>query len=236
MENVDSVSRRDSVIRVVRGLLSLGDSNNNDNENEAMLSMEKASYLMAKYNLTMDDLYTDKDEQRIEDRIVETGGSRAQWTRTIWNATSQLNFCKYYSSKNRVIALTHVLIGTQGNVESTKIMAQYLTETVENMARTANIRGAQKSAYRLGAASRLYWRIMALKEERAKGVQVTNNPYNLPALANLYRVHETANDAFYTEKYKVRLRKGTRATAKDIKAYSLGYTDADNIPLNTQIE
>jgi hypothetical protein len=62
----------------------------------------------------------------------------------------------------------HSLIGTRANVVSTQVMAQYLVETVERLARDCpDIHGVHEHhAFKLGCARRLAQRLGMLRESR----------------------------------------------------------------------
>jgi hypothetical protein len=227
MENVDKL------IEKVKKLLAL--AGNNPNENEAAAAMERASRLMAQHNLTASQINTN-DNDRIEDKTTETGGIKQKWARYIWNSTAKLNFTYYFYSHIPHFPDVHNLIGTRANVETTKIMAVYLIETVERLAYEAPIPGTQRTAFKLGAATRLAQRMEKLKRDREQGKEQTTSSNNLPALANLYQVHETDNKQFYLEKHGKVCGKGQRASTKNHNAFALGMQAANNISLATQIK
>lgn len=161
-----------AVIAKVEKLLAL--SKNNDNEHQASAASAKAMELLALYNLDMANLGTSgKGAQRSDTRLR---GGLYQWQREIWNAVALTNFCVYRSIRGleRGSVYEHRVIGSHVNVTSTKVMADYLQQTVERLAQQwANDRGyrsvfvKEAIAYREGMAERLCNRLWDLRMARA---------------------------------------------------------------------
>ena len=226
----------DALVNKIQKLLNL--AGNNPNENEAAAAMEAASRLMAVHNLTLMDVDTTKDEERIEEKFAEKGGTKAGWARRIWNSTCSLNFCKYFYTSVPRSSDIHHIIGTRANVTATMVMADYLVTTVNRLAFEAIIKGTERQAFRLGAATRLSQRLFQLKKDRERGTNNKGsiNPENLPALANLYAVHQTDNDAYYAQNYTKGLKTGKQTTTKNTSAYYAGMKAANDISLSDQID
>ncbi len=225
----------DALVGKIQKLLAL--AGNNPNENEAAAAMEAASRLMALHNLSLTDVETTDSEERVEEKFAEKGGTKAGWARRVWNSTSNLNFCKYFYTARPRYADIHHIIGTRANVIATQIMAEYLIETVNRLSFVALIKGTERNAFRLGAATRLSQRLYELKSQREKGTEqkTSSNPGNLPALASLYAVHQTENDAYYAQNYG-KLIKGKKINTKNTNAFFAGMKAANEISLNDQID
>jgi len=174
-------AQTEAVIEKVRKLLAL--AQNNDNEHQAEAAANKARELLEAYNLDLAHVskasgngYAPRDKQK-------TSGGLYQWQRDLWNMTATLNFCKYWYIRGTYKGSTyqHELLGSKVNVISTRLMAQYLQDAVERLAREwvaenrpgKSIFIKEAIAFREGVASRLVsrmWQIRAdrLKEEEAK--------------------------------------------------------------------
>lgn len=225
---------RERLKETVRKLLAL--AGNNSSEDEVAAALAKVSVLVAKYNLDEAEIKGKDDNKRIAVKIVSTE-LKQSWARDIWNSTAKLNFCFYYYNKQAGYPDVHNLIGTEANVTSVKVMGMYLIEAVERLAREAPIKGRERPAFKLGAACRLASRLNALRLERATGKdQPTTTGTTLPALANLYDVHEQANKDHFDEiSGGGKIKKGARSSTKNVAAFFQGAEAANGINLSSQI-
>jgi Protein of unknown function (DUF2786) len=239
----------------IRKLLAL--AGNNPSEAEAAAAMERASALMADHNLTMAQVETlGTDDERVQE-WEEASGRRQTWARDIWDAVAKSNFCFYCFHTagygfhlrpvggGRVVGVKHkndlhIVIGTRGNVDATKVMASYLVETVERLARECKeVRGVhEKHAFKLGCARRLKVRLATLRAERRaeKAKETSASPSNLPTVADLYHKHDVANRSFYKELHNRMPKGGSGSTTSQFGAYERGRAAGDNVGLNTQVK
>jgi hypothetical protein len=101
-------------------------------------------------------------------------GGLYKWQRDLWNMVATLNFCKYsyYRGLQAGSSYEHRLIGSKVNVISTTLMAQYLQDTVDRLAKDwTNTNRPGKSvfikeaiAFREGVANRLVNRMWELRQ------------------------------------------------------------------------
>jgi Protein of unknown function (DUF2786) len=251
---------RERLAERIRKLLSL--AGNNPNEHEALAAMARASELMAEHNLTLahvDALGTG------DERVEETHRSeraRQTWARAIWHEVAELNFCFWcYRAPHRrdwyrrlpdgrleqmprLEVDEHILVGTRANIVSTKIMAVYLVETVERLAReAAGLYGAHdRHAFKLGCARRLSQRLRELCRQRMetaakakKGTSTENR--NLPTLADVYKAHETANQELYLNIHgRMPLGGGSALGTSRANAFDMGHDAGGNIGLDPQVK
>lgn len=160
-----------AVIEKVTKLLALAKGNSNEHESAAATA--KAMELLAAYNLDMAVIgSTGKGTQRKDTRLK--GGLYA-WQRQIWKATSELNFCMYWSIKGTSKGSTyeHRVLGSKANVASTQVMADYLQQAIERLAQQYGKDNGYRSvferpliAYREGMAARLVERLEQLRRDR----------------------------------------------------------------------
>jgi hypothetical protein len=131
----------------VRKLLALSKS---DNENEAMLALEKANALMADYNL-------DESALRYESVEVKTVKSYSRWRTTLANAMDYLYCCYHYHSTNSGRG-TFVFFGEPSDVFLATEMYEYLVKTIERSAKKhirKNAKSVFRDSYKLGMARRI---------------------------------------------------------------------------------
>jgi hypothetical protein len=163
----------DAVIEKVRKLLAL--AKNNDNEHQAEAAANKARELLEAYNLDLAHVNKETNSFAPRDKQNLRGGLYS-WQRDLWHQTAQLNFCKYWFIRGLQAGSSyeHELLGSKVNVISTTIMAQYLQDAVERLARDwvkehrpgKSIFIKEAIAYREGVASRLVTRMWNLRQQR----------------------------------------------------------------------
>lgn len=123
-------------------------------EAEMASATAKAQQMLAEYNLTLDVVNqgVGDDGRREEGKIK---GGLYHFQRDLWNNVAVLNFCLYWNLYTPVVkkyrtkgfdgqmiersrngyVFEHQVVGRRVNVVGTKMMAQYLEQTIERMAR-----------------------------------------------------------------------------------------------------
>lgn len=154
----------------------------NPNEAEAASALAKAQELLTAYNLDMSVVEQGggtKSGKRASEMVA---GGHHKYQRQLWRSIAELNFCFYWSQKNRVTDETrwyaaqkwihqHRVVGRTINVVTTKNMAEYLEATIYRLCSekflTTNyfkLSGADPLSYREGIADRVIEKI----EERRR--------------------------------------------------------------------
>lgn len=171
-------------IEKVKKLMALAAGN--ANENEAAAATERANFILAQMNLSMEELKASSGQDtggRKKDRLV---GGFYQHERDMWKAIAELNFCFYATVKvhydeetakreRRKYAHHHQLIGRSVNILATQLMADYLLQTLERLTREYcdlerpfekwHPRSSTAISFRKGAAIRLIEKINARRGE-----------------------------------------------------------------------
>lgn len=178
MEQQLSTEALDAIKRVEKLLALARDARGN--EHEAQNALDMAHQILEKHNLDMAVIESKKstgvDGKRDDTRLK---GGLYKWQRELWDYTSRLNFCVYYSIRGTAKGSTYEnrVIGRPVNVVMTKMMAEYLQQTIERMAREwAEQRGLNifcKDAviYREGMADSISLRLWKLRDQRLKESQ-----------------------------------------------------------------
>jgi hypothetical protein len=232
-------------------------ANNNPSEREAVAAMERAYALMEEHNLTVAEIDAHgSGDERLQESFH--GDYRGQtWARSIWAGVAELNFSMYaYLSAERVQRYRraadgriekqplrevdeHLIVGTKSNVESTKVMVEYLIATVERLAREECLDGArERHAYKVGCADRLYDRLIKLRREREQASRKEHQSMssNLPVLADVYTAHRVANEELYCKIHgRMPSGGGTFGGSSDVSAYARGHAAGGGISLVTQV-
>lgn len=154
----------------IQKLLAL--ANNNPNEHEAAAATEKAQALLEAYNLDLMEL-GGKDAGRKDTKLK---GGLYRWQRGLWEEIASLNFCMYWSIKGmtRGSKYEHRLLGREVNVASTRVMAEYLEQTIERLTREQFNNDPKRYfskagiAYREGMADSLCGRLRERRYEQKK--------------------------------------------------------------------
>lgn len=190
-----------TAIDKITKLLAL--AGNNPNEAEAAVATAKAMELMATYNLDMITLgqgNAPTDNTRKDEYL---SGGLYGWQRDLWNAVCELNFCKYWFVRGlaKGSKYEHRVLGSQANVASAKVMAEYLQQTIERLAqRWAKEQGYKSCfvreaiAYREGMAMRIggkLWdmRNESFREERKRAAEAAQRRESTGGNAHRRDVH-----------------------------------------------
>lgn len=161
------------VVERVQKLLAL--AGNNPNEAEAESATQKAMDLLSAYNLSMHSVGSHRTSSDGKRNDKKRKGGLYGWQRKLWENTAKLNFCLYEAHKGLQAGsqYEHRLIGSEVNVISTEVMAEYLQQAVERMAQAWAKQNHYKSvfvreaiAYREGMAASISRRLNELREQR----------------------------------------------------------------------
>lgn len=160
----------------IRKLLELA-SKGNTTEAEASVALNMAQELLAKYNLSMAQIEEARDTSKPETaeeakRTKEQNTSRSamyEWQRNLWRTLATVNYCWYYTVKGtrevgnfRPKTKLHMIVGREANVLSTRLMGEYLEETINRLCPYKGRERLSRSAlsWREGCASRLQSRLV----------------------------------------------------------------------------
>jgi hypothetical protein len=235
----------------IRKILALTTS---PNEHEALAAANMAHALLAEHNLTMTDVHVtteeDEDTTIVEDETLVTKDSKP-WRRLIGVMIAQMYFCKYIFRHDRVWTSArrngyirqdvHYFIGTKSNIAISKMMFEYLTGTVDRLAKDGarNFPPRERSSYvtsfRNACAGRLAKRIHERIEAAKRGELKSESGKNLPALLNTYLAVKNQLDAFIENKYKKLHTRKSRAKSTNIIGAMDGRAQGDKIGLDPQL-
>jgi hypothetical protein len=164
-----------AVVEKVQKLLAL--AGNNPNEHEAEAATQKAMDLLSAYNLTMHHVGKSQSTTTGKRDDKKRKGGLYGWQRSLWASVAKLNFCLYEAHKGLAAGsqYEHRLIGSEVNVISTEVMAEYLQQAIERRAQSWAKENGYKSvfvreaiAYREGMAKTICHRLEELREQRLR--------------------------------------------------------------------
>lgn len=212
------------IVERIKKLLAL--AANNPNEHEAQQAAAKAQTLLEEHNLDVAQLgHTAQGRPRKDQK--QKGGLYG-WQRNLWKAVAELNFCHYWSIKGLAAGSTyeHRILGSNVNVLSTQLMAEYLQGAIEKLAQQWAKEQGMKSvfvreaiAYREGMAARIVERLQAararkIREERAREAErkaAANHPGAAPTTTALTLVDVQQTEADLNNDYLNGWEEGTTA-------------------------
>lgn len=233
---------REALIGRIRKLLSL--ARGGGTEDEAAEAMRKAHGLLAEHNLSEAELREppESDDRVIDDTSVD--GCRDLWPVYVWHASARLHFCRYFYTEQfdgrRSIGLRHTVIGRRHNVVVSKLMSEYLVDTVDRLATEegATIRPSERSrfrcSFRLGCAERLAERLEDRRAESHAEPTAAPNGTTLPALASVYDAEARENERLLQSR-GISLGAGRSARHVHAGGRDAGRHAAERIGLDPQI-
>lgn len=149
-------------------------------EAEASLAAEKAQDLMTQHNLSMANIEAAGGQSGDDGQRVKDGISHRQvykWQRTLMKALAELNFCycqeKFEYRRSQSVFDGYTLIGRAANVASTRVMFDYLLQTIDRVAKDEVQDPAQyftryAHSFKEGCADRVIERLQARRADEVK--------------------------------------------------------------------
>lgn len=207
-------------------------ANRGGTEAEAETALKMAHELLAKHNLTMNDVQTKAADQTFAEN--EFRHNVKPFTRSIWNGVAQLYFCDYWTRTHTAYGQdykVHSVIGTKENAEMVEQIALFLIQYGEKLGRhlmkaqPAGTRRSWLDSFLKGYAFRIKQRCFAeVAEAKAKGIK-QSDPSECRALmvVDLYNQSKKQVEVF---KAKNNVKLKTNAAPKSRS--SSGFYSGDN--------
>lgn len=223
-----------NIVEKIKKLLALATSSN---ENESTAAAEKASLLLAQYNLSLADLGPNHQEE-IDEAGVETTSKFVTWKMILLSGIAEANCCN--AMRNNYTG-SMFLVGSSTNLIVCSHLYEYLSSAIERRAkyRKGNGRGlAYLNAFRVGCATRLRQRLLEQKEEMERsGIPGEGNAAATPGIVvrSMFEKSQQAIADYLTSKgAKVKTRSGAQISSD--AGFNSGYEVGDRISLNKQMQ
>ena len=232
----------EAIASKIQKLLALSDSSN---EHEASLAAERASALLAKYNLSLSDLPGEVEETGHQ---IDFTKCSSPWVRMVWQAVARLNFCGYafsgrcptelagelHPKQNRTF---HWVIGSQANSTATQLMSHYICDTIIALSaserRRLNESDRWKCAFREGAASTVINRLNERHEaNKTPDPEAAPGSTGLPAVINQ---NEAKNKSYMTDVLNCGKGVSRNRRITDSNGYYSGTEKGKSIGIDTQL-
>jgi hypothetical protein len=200
-----------SIHEKIQKILALGERAGT--EGEAQAAMARAHALLAKHNLTMDEVRahnTQEPEESLHmDESVPSGLRNTYWRDTVTCAIARLYFCKAFMRK-RNGARWYCIIGKPSNIAVVKYLTEYVCRTADELAKQGAKEAAQRMAtdgvelntrawaasFRVGFATRIASRCNEQIEQAKKGGVKDESTGTALVLAPLYNREQSAIEAY----------------------------------------
>lgn len=207
----------DKVMERIKKLLNL--ANNAGTEEEASKAAQMAQEMLAAYNLEMSQIDALQDATASAEsgkRVKEnyTRSAMFQYQRVLWKALAEANFCWYEAvpvyKTNKLGNMMrstyhHYLIGREVNVLGTRMMGDYLEETINRLVPFKPGRDSSKSwiSWKEGCTARLVerlnekkWEMVRESQRKQEEAVAQNSSSTALALADVVKSEEDANYLF----------------------------------------
>lgn len=151
------MSDNKKVLETIRTMLDIA-NRETTNENEADAALSRVQALLAKHNLSLEDVARSEDEDYV---IAKTKlYDSLSFMHVLGSAIAALYFCKYYRGRewaysrsgNSYLRERHCFAGLSHNAEVALLMFEYLHKTVTKLAR--------KGAHGIPVKGGGYWRFV----------------------------------------------------------------------------
>ncbi|MBE9123794.1 DUF2786 domain-containing protein [Tychonema sp. LEGE 07199] len=223
-----------SIVEKIKKLLALATSSN---ENESTAAAEKASVLLAQYNLGLADLGPNHQEE-IDETGVETTSKFVTWKMMLLSGIAEANGC---TGMRNTYTGNMFLVGSSTNLIVCKHLYEYLSSAIEKRAkyRKGSGRGlAYLNAFRVGCATRLRQRLLEQKREMEEsGIPGEGNAAATPAIVvrSMFEKNQQAI-ADYLKGRGVKVKTRTDSQVSSEAGFNSGYEVGDKISLQKQVQ
>ena len=229
-------ANNDKIISKVQKLLSMANGDAAGGEHERDTAMKMALNLLAKHNLSMSDLETDKEERELDTIEQYT----CPWRRQVAHAISNMYFTSFFSTKIQgKQKLKFSFIGLQSNCQTAKSMTDYviksLTKEVIKLRKELNENAAFETSFFNGAALKIVERCRKLREEAELESKGTSSGTSM-VLASLYDQEKEANEKYIQDEIHIKLtKKSARLSNLNTNGFNAGKEFGNNLNLSKQL-
>jgi len=202
------------VLTKVKKLFALTSSSN---ENEAALAFEKAHKLLKEYNLSINDIQKDTMYNIKEETVYEAKNDSA-WRAILMAGVAKANYCELLK-RFTYNGYKQVLVGKDHNIVVAKEMIDYLIATIERLSK--DFKAFDRVSFKNGISARLYTRLLDTLKQDIE--ECTSLVVQEKAMVDQYINSQNA------------INKDISLKVRNTSAYAIGYSKADNISLNKQV-
>ena len=256
MTEQELTPEQNRILEKVEKLLRL--AARNPNSEEAASASAKAQELLTAYNLEQIEVNAAEDKSAVRERVKIRGGMY-EYQRELWDAIAQLNFCLHWVIRHTVERGTrrrswdgtmvrgtrldtefrHHIVGRVVNTRSTRVMAEYLEQTIERLVAERFPLNSQRFkseavAYREGLSEQIVIRLherrttQEAERRRSEAQRARSGVASVSqalTIADYSRSERDANmDEVMGEGWSARQREERRRQAEAVRAAEEAYT------------
>lgn len=226
--------KTDRLIEKMKKLLAMSESK--VNENEAMTAARQLHSMLAKHNISMQELSQEEDPL---DEVYSEQKCRP-WKRIIASSVARLYFCKMYFMRMGNGNSRYFFIGTESNRMFAMHMTNSIISTIERQSRreSKEVYGKEVpafvSSFWSAASDRISQRCNELVIAAKEGTLQDEEGNTLPVLTSVY---DTAEQELALWSKKLNLKAASSKTkATDLKGYNRGKEAGDKVQLSRSIQ
>lgn len=222
---MDEISK--GIIDKINKLLALSTS---PSEAEAASALEKVRLLLAKHDLTMDDIKINQNDV-MQKPVLEKRRLR-KWESLLVYVICQNTFCEAVHFKTKEKAQLMV-IGKEVNVITAINLFEYIHNTVLKLGRKHSGKVAHLDSFKFGIVHRIGQRLDMMFNSDQQDNETDGKDKQLILLTK--ENSELQNKEFISENYGRLKNKKVNSTV-DRSSYEKGIKEGDNISLNRQVK
>lgn len=218
------------IIDKINKLLALGERGGT--EAEATAAMRKVHELLAKHNLSLDDVKESPVAEEDYVRDEAEASARQPWQDWVWTAVAELYFCRHFK-RHSCGEVTHLLIGKPSNIAVVKFVAGYVVRTGEELARRATGGSGQafRNSFKKGFAVRIAARVKEEIKIAKAGEMKDSVTGTALVLSPLYDRSSREIERFMMQQSMKPRNQSSRASVSDPDGYRAGKEAADSVSL-----
>lgn len=204
----------------------LNKSRGTESEEEAMAFLAGAQRLLAKLNLTMDDLPKGEENPLKEENLFSKNTNA--WRNQLFYAVAEMYFCRIYLTHvldGKILRTIPVFIGKPHNISIAQSMCKYLEKTVLRLAKDFSDERKSRLRFEKGCGMRLAERIRLT----TVSLRTEGDGSGLPAL---YNTELTLVDDYIDN---LNLNKTKTKETKWNEDAAAGYRAAEGVHLGGQL-
>ena len=224
------------IIRKMKSLLAM--ANDKSSENEATTALRQLHAMLAKHNISVEQL-DETEEEQVNESYEEF--KAPPWKRQVAKAVARLYFCEMYYTNLGKGKANIFFVGTESNRTFAMWIFKMITVSIERDARkeSRSIYGKENcsfvNSFWTGATKRIISRCTELVNQAKAGDLQDDEGNTLPAMVDLYTKHLSEVQGWLSANKNLK-EKTVRTQVKNQAGYSRGTAAGDRVQLSRAIQ
>lgn len=223
---------QERIIGKMKKLLAMAEGN--ANEHEAMVAAKQLHSMLAKHNVSMDELSS--EDNPIDEEGTET--RNRPWKRIVATKVAELYFCKMYSLSKRNGKAKYMFVGTEANRSFAIYIFQMIIKAIEKdghrqcFEHTGKRTGAFYTSFLAGAQDRIRERCNDLIDSAKAGTLQDEDGTTLPALLSTYKQTEEMLNSWMEKNLGQMKTTSSKTRATNAAGYGKGQEAGNRVQLS----